>query len=84
VPLAMRAKLGEPATEVLLNSLNQELLTRVEKSGRAFLSNAVIDGKYAMRACIVNFRSSDEDIEALPEIVAALGRSSLLAKVASR
>jgi aromatic-L-amino-acid/L-tryptophan decarboxylase len=84
VPPAMRAKLGEPATEVLLNSLNQELLTRVEKSGRAFLSNAVIDRKYAMRACIVNFRSSDEDIEALPEIVAALGRSSLLAKVTSR
>ena len=84
VPPAMRAKLGEPATEVLLNSLNQELLTRVEKSGRAFMSNAVIDGKYAMRACIVNFRTSDEDIEALPEIVAALGRSSLLASVASR
>ena len=69
VPPALRAKLGEPAIEASLNSLNEELLARVEKSGRAFLSNAVIDGKFAMRACIVNFRTSDADIEALPEIV---------------
>ena len=84
VPPALRSRLGEPGIEALLNTLNQELLGRVEKSGRAFLSNAVIDGKYAMRACTVNFRTSDEDVEALPEIVAALGRSSLLAGVAGR
>lgn len=84
VPPGLRTRLGEPGIEALLNTLNQELLGRVEKSGRAFLSNAVIDGKYAMRACTVNFRTSDEDVEALPEIVAALGRSSLLAGVAAR
>ena len=66
--------MGDPAIENSLKKLNQDLLGRVEKSGRAFLSNAVIDGKYAMRACIVNFRTSDADIEALPDIVATLGR----------
>jgi aromatic-L-amino-acid decarboxylase len=75
VPPEVRSKIGEPATEAALNRLNEDLLARVETSGRAFLSNAVIDGKYAMRACIVNFNTSDADIEALPEIVAALGRS---------
>ena len=60
--------------EASLNELNEDLLARVEKSGQAFLSNAVIGGKYAMRACIVNFRTSDADIEAVPEIIAALGR----------
>jgi glutamate/tyrosine decarboxylase-like PLP-dependent enzyme len=84
VPPGLRTRVGEPGIETLLNTLNQELLGRIEKSGRAFLSNAVIDGKYAMRACTVNFRTSDEDVEALPEIVAALGRSSLLAGVAGR
>ena len=72
VPPALRSQLGDPATESALNKLNEDLLGRVEKSGRAFLSNAVIDGRYAMRACIVNFRTSDADIEALPEIIAAL------------
>ncbi len=76
VPRAIRARIGEPGIEASLNTLNEDLLARVEKSGRAFLSNAVIDGKYALRACIVNFRTSDEDIEALPEIVAALGRQA--------
>ena len=75
VPRELRAKLGEPETEASLNTLNEELLARLEKSGRAFLSNAVIAGKFAMRACIVNFRTSDADIDALPEIIASLGRA---------
>ena len=41
-----------------LNELNQELLTRLQQGGDAYLSNAVIDGKYALRACIVNFRTT--------------------------
>jgi aromatic-L-amino-acid decarboxylase len=75
VPRELRSKLGEPETEASLNKLNEELLARLEKSGRAFLSNAVIAGKFAMRACIVNFRTTDADIEALPEIIASLGRA---------
>ena len=74
VPPALRSTVGEPSTETSLNTLNEDLLARLEKSGRAFLSNAVVGGRYAMRACIVNFRTCDEDIEELPEIIAALGR----------
>ena len=75
VPGELRSKAGEPETESALNRLNEEILERLEKSGRAFLSNAVINGKYAMRACIVNFRTSDADIDALPDIIASLGRA---------
>jgi glutamate/tyrosine decarboxylase-like PLP-dependent enzyme len=57
---------------VLLDQLNRDLLDQVEKSGEAFLSNAIVDGKFALRACIVNFRTSDEDIEALPAILERL------------
>jgi aromatic-L-amino-acid decarboxylase len=56
--------------------LNTELLTRLQNSGEAYLSNAVIDGKFALRACVVNFRTSLEDIEALPEIVLRIGREA--------
>ena len=34
-----------------LSQLNQNLLTAVEKSGDAFLSNALIGGKFVLRAC---------------------------------
>jgi len=57
-----------------LNELNQELLTRLQQGGEAYLSNAVIGGKYALRACIVNFRTTLEDVEAVPELVVRIGR----------
>lgn len=64
---------GESVHEYL-NKLNLELLTRLQSSGAFYLSNAVIEGRYALRACIVNFRTSDEDIEALLPFVVNLGR----------
>jgi aromatic-L-amino-acid/L-tryptophan decarboxylase len=67
-------KPGSEKIEEYLNQLNTELLTRLQNSGEAYISNAVIDGKFALRACIVNFRTSLADIEALPEIVLRIGR----------
>ena len=58
VPAAARTLPGSEETEALLNRLNQALLGEIEKSGDAFLSNAVVDGKYLLRMCIVNFRTS--------------------------
>jgi len=74
VPRELRASLGSEPTEDYLNRLNQRLLEAMEKSGEAFISNAVIDGKYALRFCIVNFRASTGDIEAMPQLVVRLGR----------
>ena len=66
---------GDPAAvEAYLNELNEALLSRIQKGGEAFVSNAVIEGKYLLRACIVNFRTTLADIEALPEIVVRLGK----------
>jgi aromatic-L-amino-acid decarboxylase len=61
------------AIEDYLGRLNQELLTRVQQSGEAFLSNAVVGGRFALRACIVNFRTSDADIDAVVSLVSRLG-----------
>lgn len=76
VPSELHATLGQEQTERYLNVLNERLLAAIEMSGEAFLSNAVIDGKYALRACIVNFRASTGDIEAVTELVARLGRQT--------
>jgi glutamate/tyrosine decarboxylase-like PLP-dependent enzyme len=56
-----------------LNDLNRRLLTELQISGEVFLSNAVVAGAYLLRACIVNFRTSSRDIEAVPEIVVRVG-----------
>lgn len=74
VPPDLRAELGEEGVERYLNELNEKLLQRIQDSGEAFVSNAVIRGRYVLRACIVNFNTDAIDVDALPEIVARLGR----------
>jgi aromatic-L-amino-acid/L-tryptophan decarboxylase len=74
VPESLRSGIGTEKVESTLNRINQELLNKLDESGEAFLSNAIIDGRYALRVCIVNFRTSFRDIEAIPELVSRLGR----------
>jgi glutamate/tyrosine decarboxylase-like PLP-dependent enzyme len=64
----------DPKREEYLNELNEEVLEELQAGGETFFSNAVVDGKFLLRGCVVNFRTSLEDIEALPEIVARVGR----------
>jgi len=71
----MRGAVGTEAAEQYLNALNETLLDRIQRGGEVFVSNAVINGKYLLRACIVNFQTTHEDVEAVPEIVARLGRA---------
>jgi glutamate/tyrosine decarboxylase-like PLP-dependent enzyme len=66
---------GDDKTVAYLNELNLELLTRLQASGEVYLSNAVIHGKFALRACIVNFRTTLKDIEALLDIVIGIGKA---------
>jgi len=58
-----------------LNKLNTALLARVQAEGSAYLSNAVIDGSFALRACIVNFRTTSADVKATIEVIVRLGRA---------
>ena len=76
VPSDLRSAPRTPDIEEYLQRLNQELLTRIERSGEAFLSNAMVGGRFALRACIVNFRTSLEDIEALLPLLLRLGRQA--------
>lgn len=74
VPRDLRARVGEEAVETYLNTLNETVLDRTQSEGEAFVSNAVIRGRYALRACIVNFHTGPADVAALPEIMARAGR----------
>ena len=38
-----------------------------------YCSNAVIDGRFGLRACIVNFRTEAPDVELLLGVAAELG-----------
>jgi aromatic-L-amino-acid decarboxylase len=66
---------GDPRDEEYLNQLNEELLKRLQAGGEAFLSNAVLNGRFLLRACIVNFRTTSADVRAVPGIVVGVGRA---------
>jgi aromatic-L-amino-acid decarboxylase len=59
-----------------LNELNETLLNELQTGGEAFLSNAVVNEKYCLRACIVNFRTSKKDIEEIVDIIIQEGRKA--------
>ena len=55
-----------------LNELNAAILQRIIERGNIYLSNATLRSKFCLRACIVNHRTTDADIDrVVPEVLAA-------------
>lgn len=53
---------------------NRAILRRVISRGRVYLSNATIGDQFALRACVVNHRTTDDDVlEIVSEVIAAAG-----------
>jgi len=71
VPVNYQSKPGDH--EALLNTLNEELLNELQHGGETFLSTAIVNGRYCLRSCIVNFRTSEKDIREIIEIVVREG-----------
>jgi aromatic-L-amino-acid decarboxylase len=50
-----------------LNQLNERILVRLQHSGSSYVSNAQIGGSLALRACVLNHRTTMQDMEVLLE-----------------
>ena len=59
-----------------LDQLNERIMGLVQKGGRAYVSNATVNGRFALRACITNFRTTQRDID---ETVAAIRDAARIA-----
>ena len=74
VPADLRERsVGDRAVTDYLNELNARIATALRLSGRAFVSNAHIEDRFMLRACIVNFRTTLADVELLPELIVQIG-----------
>lgn len=65
---------GSVRDETAFDALNRELLLRLHESGVAAPSYASVRGRYALRACITNHRTRDEDLGLLCRETVRLGR----------
>jgi aromatic-L-amino-acid decarboxylase len=63
--------------ESSLNSVNQELLTRLHENGIAAPSYTTLDGKYCLRAAIANHRTHKDDLDILVNEVLRIGKDLL-------
>ena len=74
VPERLAESRHEPDHLEYLNTLNTELLSRLQSGGRVYVSNAVVGKVFALRACIVNFRTSAADVQAVIDETLRVGR----------
>jgi glutamate/tyrosine decarboxylase-like PLP-dependent enzyme len=61
------------ATETELDDLNRRLGEAILSDGRVFVGTTVYDGHVAFRPAFVNWRTSEEDVDKLLDVVVELG-----------
>ncbi len=72
VPLSAVCFRWRGANATSLDQQNSEILDRVNRRGRVYLSNATVRGSFVLRACITNHRTTDDDVAAvIAEVLAA-------------
>lgn len=52
-----------------LDRLNARIMSTVQAGGKAYFSNATIHGRFALRACITNYRTTQADIDKTVEVI---------------
>ena len=58
--------------EPALDAHNERILHALQRDGRVYLSNATVDGRFALRACITNFRTTGADVQRVLTVVREL------------
>jgi aromatic-L-amino-acid/L-tryptophan decarboxylase len=56
-----------------VDELNRRVLAAVQDAGDVFLTGTELAGRFALRACILNFRTEDADLDALLRAIRAAG-----------
>ncbi len=58
------------------DALNRAAIERIQADGRVFLTSTVLDGRVTLRACIINFRTQEADLDVLLDEVEAAGQAA--------
>jgi len=61
--------------DAYVNDLNERIMFDLQLGGRVFPSNAIVDGRFALRSCIVNFRTEAENMDELVTESVRIGRT---------
>lgn len=65
---------GHTGADEYLDLLNERLMFDLQLGGNVFPSNAIVGGRFALRSCIVNFRTEADTMDELAGDTVRLGR----------
>jgi glutamate/tyrosine decarboxylase-like PLP-dependent enzyme len=57
----------------LLDALNKAIMEQVQAGGEAFLTQTTVWGQFSLRACVVHYATTVDDLRALLDVVRAAG-----------
>jgi glutamate/tyrosine decarboxylase-like PLP-dependent enzyme len=57
-----------------LNAFNERILVKLQRAGSTYLSNATVRGRFALRGCVLNYRTTRSDMERVLHDVRAAAR----------
>ncbi|MGH3646745.1 MAG: pyridoxal phosphate-dependent decarboxylase family protein [Micromonosporaceae bacterium] len=63
LPPAARGVERTDADERALDALNEKIMVALQQGGSSYLSNASVYGRFGLRGCVLNYRTTREDIE---------------------
>ncbi len=60
VPIQLRSE-----SDQTIDAFNERLLVALQRDGSSYLSNATLGGRFALRGCVLNYRTTLRDMEIL-------------------
>jgi len=63
------------ASPEAIDAFNERLLIALQRDGSSYLSNATLNGRFALRGCVLNYRTTLRDMEILVDDLRRVARS---------
>jgi glutamate/tyrosine decarboxylase-like PLP-dependent enzyme len=76
-PLSVNCFLYAPPGAANVEALNRKIVPLVQSEGQVFITGTELNGRFALRACIINFRTTEADLDLLLDVIAGAGKREL-------
>ena len=76
LPVVSRPSLDlDGASPEAIDAFNERLLIALQRDGSSYLSNATLNGRFALRGCVLNYRTTLRDMEILLDDLRRVAKS---------
>ena len=66
---------GAAVDDARVDALNKRIMERVQADGEVFVTNTLVRGRFALRACILHHDTGEDDLDALVDVIRRTGEA---------